>query len=477
MTDLVPITLYGWMIVAIGLFTVMQPRRAVLAAYLLAWLFLPQAALSFSGLPDLTKVTCTSMGALAGVILFDAGRLVRFRPSWVDLPMLLWCTSSLLSALANESPEDEISPLYDGLSGVLQDIFVWGIPYLIGRLYFNDLASLRELAIGIVIGGLLYVPLCLYELRMSPSLHYTLYGFHPSPFVMTLRYGGYRPMVFMQHGLMVGMWMTSAALVATWLWSNRSVLRFQHIPMGLIALVLVAVAILCKSTGAIALLALGLTVLYATKLVKSPVILIAVLAVTPLYMVMRTHGLWTGERLVDLSESLVNQERAESFAGRLDNEDLLIKKAVEKPWFGWGGWGRWRVIDPITGKDITVSDGFWVITRGERGLFGLVAMTSLVLLPFVLLLKRCPARTWAHPAVAPAAALAMLLMLWSIDNLFNAMINPIYVLAAGGLSGFYIAFPHLRARASQTRAALLYRYQQSHQAPVPQAFEGVNAIT
>ena len=30
----------------------------------------------------------------------------------------------------------------------------WQLPYLIGRLYFSDAEGLRELAIGIVIGGL-----------------------------------------------------------------------------------------------------------------------------------------------------------------------------------------------------------------------------------------------------------------------------------------------------------------------------------
>src|SRR5688572_7428679 len=135
MNMLVPITLYGWIGVAIALFAVLPPRRAVLAAYLLAWLFLPQAGIPFEGFPDLDKITATSLGALIGVIVFDGGRLFRFRPSWIDIPMAVWCLCNIPSSLTNAPPLD----LYDGVSGVVRDIFVWGIPYFVGRLYFNDL--------------------------------------------------------------------------------------------------------------------------------------------------------------------------------------------------------------------------------------------------------------------------------------------------------------------------------------------------
>ena len=44
----------------------------------------------------------------------------------------------------------------------------WAVPYLIGRLYFGSPEGIRELAIGIVIGGLLCILPCLYEMKMSP---------------------------------------------------------------------------------------------------------------------------------------------------------------------------------------------------------------------------------------------------------------------------------------------------------------------
>src|SRR5204863_5509035 len=127
-TILVPIMLRGWVFLAILLFAIVPPRRAVLAAFILGWLFLPQAGVPLSGLPDLDKITATSMGALLGVLLFDADRLTRLRPSWVDLPVVIWCGLSIPSSLVNGLG------IYDGLSGVARDVFNWGIPYLIGRM-------------------------------------------------------------------------------------------------------------------------------------------------------------------------------------------------------------------------------------------------------------------------------------------------------------------------------------------------------
>jgi hypothetical protein len=58
-----------------------------------------------------------------------------------------------------------------------------------------------------------------------------------------------------------------------------------------------------------------------------------------------------------------------------------------------------------------------------------------VLLPVVVLWRRCPTRYWTHRDIAPAAALAVLLALLMIDNLFNDMGQPVFIFAAGALLG------------------------------------------
>ena len=181
MTELMPIALYGWIVIVLMMFSILPSRRAVIASFLGAWLFLPEAQIPFPGLPDLTKVTATSFGVLLGALIFDSGRLMRFRPSWVDIPIVAWCLSPLAASITNGLG------VYDGLSASLDQIAAWGVPYLMGRLYLTDLASLRDLAIGILIGGLIYVPLCLIEIRLSPQLHRWVYGARGFDFSQTYR--------------------------------------------------------------------------------------------------------------------------------------------------------------------------------------------------------------------------------------------------------------------------------------------------
>jgi hypothetical protein len=89
----VPIALFGWPFVVVLLFALLKPRHAVITAFIAAWLFLPMAGFTFTGLPDYTKVTATAYGVLLGITLFDAGRVLAYRPSWVDIPIVVVCIS------------------------------------------------------------------------------------------------------------------------------------------------------------------------------------------------------------------------------------------------------------------------------------------------------------------------------------------------------------------------------------------------
>jgi hypothetical protein len=426
MQAMVSIALFGWVPLILILFALLPARRAVLTAFVVGWLFLPEAGFKLPGMPDYNKVTATNLGVLIVALFFDSGRMLKFRPRWFDLPALVYCISPFFSSLTNN-----LGP-YDGLSAIAFNLFLWGIPYFIGRIYFNDLVGMRELAIAIFVGAMIYVPLCLFEIRMSPQLHKLVYGFLPQTFRESKRWGGYRPAVFLQHGLAVGMFMCTAALAGWWMWRSRVTRSIYGVPMGLAAVAVLATAILCKSTGAILLLAAGLGVLYASVRLRTVALLVCLVLFAPLYMGSRTLGLWSGQQLVNASSDILGTDRAQSLAMRMRNEDQLAAKGMERPVFGWGRWGRNHIIDAETGKH-TVTDGMWVIALGQAGLVGLASFTLLLLLPVGMFIRGCPARFWSQPAIAAAAAMALLLVIHMIDNLFNAMANPIFMLAAGGL--------------------------------------------
>src|SRR6185436_10008382 len=138
-------------------------------------------------------------------------------------------------------------------------------PYLMGRLYFATPDGLRSLAVGLFAAGVIYAPLCLWEIRMSPQLHAWFYGVHQHEWVQTLRGGGYRPMVFMHHGLMLGLWMTAASIVGIVLWRAEVVRKVLGVPLPIAVPMLLVTTVFCKSFGSLALLCLGVAVLWSVR--------------------------------------------------------------------------------------------------------------------------------------------------------------------------------------------------------------------
>lgn len=422
MTILANVLLLGWIPAVMGIFAILPPRRAMIASFVTSWLLLPAAGYGLPGLPDYTKTTATSVGILLAAAVFCPDRLLRIRPRWFDLPMVGWCVAPFLSSLTNGLGA------YDGASGLVAAMVNWGLPYLIGRAFMGDRESFRELAIAIVIGGLIYTLPCLLEIRFSPLLSSKLYGISGWE---GERFSGYRPRVFLSKGLELGMWMSSASMLGYWLWASGGLKRLWGLPFGLLLIYLMAVTILCRSTGALLLSAAGIAVYVEARLLKTAVLSWAILLASPLYVATRATGIWSARELGELTTSMINEERAESVLFRVINENMLIDKALERPAFGWGGYGRSRVY--VEDRDVSVTDGLWIIALGQYGFFGLACFTSTLLLPAALLPSRFAAARWRAADVAPGVGLTVLMSLYMLDNLSNAMPNPIYFMVVGGL--------------------------------------------
>jgi hypothetical protein len=448
MSPVVHIVMFGWIPVVIGLFSRLKPRHAVITSFLVAWLFLPNAVYPIPGFPDYSKMSATCWGIFIAAVLFDLDTLKRFRFRLMDIPMLVWCLCPIMSSLTNGYG------LYDGFATALKQTVTWGFPYIIGRVYFTSLESLKELAIGIFIGGMVYVPLCLFESRMSPQLHYLVYGFYQHTFSQTYRWGGWRPMVFLSHGLMLAVWMMSASVIGMWLWATGVIKEYKGLAMKWMVPVLVLTSLWCKSTAAIIYLFLAIAFLFLSRRIKKPVFLIILVAIPLFYLPTRATGLWTGQDVVSFIADYVSEERAASLNFRFKNENMLSEKALVQPLFGWASWGKAHVYDE-EGKDITVTDGLWIIAFGNHGLVGLVSMTLSILLPVFLFLRYYPAGSWGDPLVAPAAALSMLLAIYMVDNLLNAMVNPIFIVVAGGISGLPAVTAALSRTAEKSTAKVL----------------------
>jgi hypothetical protein len=447
MSGLVLPSLYLWPLAVLAMFALMPPRRAVIFAFLFAWLFLPIAGIEIDRLPDYTKVSATSFGVIVGILIFDWARLMAFRPSWLDVPMVGWLAVAGLSVLVNGDGA------YPAMSEFVQQTIGWGIPYFIGRLYLTDLEAVKDLALGIVIGGLLYAPLCLVEWRLSPQLHRWIYGYHQHAFDQAVRAGSYRPMVFMQHGLAVALWMWSATIVSLALWLSGGVKRVWLLPMGAVFGVLLVTSLLfLNSVGAMALGLLAIAT-YGVAMWRKSTWPVLVLTLLPLaYIGVRASGLYSGESAVALAASAFGENRAQSLGMRLEMEGYMIQHAAAQPLLGWGGADDdARPRHPESGRKV-VTDGMWAIVVAKHGFSGLAMWLTLLMAPTVVICWKGGQGGWFRSKTPWAAAVSLMLVLaiFTLDSLLNAMINPIWLLASGGLAS--VAAVLIMPRASAAAA-------------------------
>ncbi|MBL8901595.1 MAG: O-antigen ligase domain-containing protein [Planctomycetes bacterium] len=444
MNSLGTLVLLAWLPLVLAVFGSLPARRAVIAAYLVGWMFLPVAGLSLPGPLDWNKLNAVNLSALLGILIFDARRLAQVRFGLFDLPIAIWCLCPFATVISNDLGT------YDAFAQTLNQTVAWGIPYLVGRCYFSNADHARELAIGLVIGGLIYAPLCLWEARMSPQLHAIVYGFHQHSFEQSVRGTTYRPTVFMHHGLMVSMWMAVSALIGAALWLRGNVRAIGPLPMPAVALVIIAATVMCKSLGALLLLGAGLGTLLLLGRAFGRLPLLLLIGAPLLYVACRIEGLWTGETVVELTRS-VSEDRAASLQYRLDSERFLIARAWERPWLGWAGYGRNNTYYDEHDEYIDVIvDGLWILTFGQLGLIGLGSLTLALLLPVLAFARRVRPALWSQKRTIAVGALALIPPLFLVDSLFNAMMNPLYLLVAGGLSRLTLS----EATAPRTKRSL-----------------------
>ena len=270
---------------------------------------------------------------------------------------------------------------------------------------------------------------------MSPQLHTQIYGFHQHSFGQSVRVGGWRPTVFMQHGLQVALWMAGCVVLAFSQWWVGGRRRFSAVPMWSVLSTLCVTFLLLKSTGALVLAILGITSIFVATKMRTRIPLLILPAVACGYLVCRSNDLYSGRGLVDVTRTYVSEERAQSLEFRLDNEDLLLKKAWQQPVFGWGGWGRNRVYNE-DGRDVTITDGLWIIEFGTHGLIGLVSLYALQIVGGLNVVSKLKLKVSdvGDLDFANEIGLCIICGIATIDTLPNAMVIPIFTMSLGALS-------------------------------------------
>jgi hypothetical protein len=241
----------------------------------------------------------------------------------------------------------------------------------------------------------------------------------------------------MEHGLMLAMWLTAACLLGIALWRTGGLKKVWDQPIGLWVGLLLFTFINMRSTGAYGLFLLGVIIMVVGWKFRNTLIAWILIGGICLYLYTGAMGTFPAKEIVVGLKQMMPEDRVSSLEFRFNNEELLGAKARQRFLYGWGGFGRNRIFNEI-GEDVSVTDSLWIITFGINGAFGLVTLFASLILPSAAFLIRIPTKLWTKPSVAPAAMLAIVILLYMFDCVLNAMVNPLFMLAAGGLTGTVI---------------------------------------
>jgi hypothetical protein len=434
------LALFVWPLVSIVFFQRLRLPLAILVTIVGGFLLLPvRTSLDLPGLPSLDKTTIPALSALVLALIFaQKDRLDDLRPkgliprhpiALVLLGMLV--LGAIMTALTNT---DALTygfrrlpglRLYDAGSIALSALMMI-IPFVLARRYLADPAALRLMLIVLCVAAAGYALLVLFEARMSPQLNRWVYGFFPHSWRQHVRGGAFRPVVFLNHGLVLGIFL-SMSLLAT-----LGLMRINARRRGLFlaaALWLGLTLLLSRNLGAVMITTVLLPVILFLG-VRGQLLAAAIVAgVFLAYPVARTSQILPIAQVIELAGN-IDPQRAGSFLTRLENEERMLAKASERPLFGWGGWGRSRVFNE-RGDDITIADGAWVIVIGVDGWVGYLAHFGLLTGPvFLLLLHRR-----RYDVGMETSVLTIILAANLVDLVPNSSNTPLTWLIAGALWG------------------------------------------
>ncbi|WP_289150077.1 hypothetical protein [uncultured Salipiger sp.] len=429
-----------WPVATIVLFRRLPVDRALILSLMLGYLFLPEppAAFDLPLAPPLVKHNIPALTAFAFVLWkYGPQGLILPQSAVGKLLLITFVLSPVMTAMTNTEPVffGQIGlpglGIKDALALVVQQ-FLLVLPFLLARQYLADGGAQRYFLLALMVCGLIYSVPMLIEMRLSPQLNRWIYGYYQHLFGQSIRANGYRPVVFLYHGLWVAFFIFTSAVAALALW--RLDARMHSFRTVAAALYLTLILVLSKSLGALifAVGAIPMVVFFSRQMQIKVAILIGLLAIG--YPVMKGTHLVPEERIL-AAVSQFDEERSYSLEFRFDNENVLLDRAYQKPVFGWGSWGRNQILDPVSGASLTVTDGRWIIVIGVYGWVGFLAEFGLLVLPLLLLWREAMATR--EDAISPfIAPLSLLLAINIFDMLPNATLTPLTWLLAGALTGY-----------------------------------------
>jgi hypothetical protein len=451
------LALLSWPLVAVVLFRLMPLQKALVWTIVGGHLLLPSGTqIKFPMIPPLDKTTVAAGSALVMCMLL-APRIVPANEAFARLGrqtilILLGVViiTPILTVLQNTQPliyGQNYLPglrLYDAF-GLISQVLVSLIPFWLGLRYLNTREGHKVLLQAFAIGALFYSLPALVEIRLSPQLHTWVYGFFPHDFVQHIRAGGFRPVVFLNHGLMLGIFLCMAVISTVVLY--REARREEAPAFGwfLAGLWLLMVLVLSKNLAALLICVAFSFIAFFLGRRLQITIAVVIAVIVMFYPLLRGAG-WIPVETAHSIALSIDEDRAASLKFRLDNEDALLTHANRKPFSGWGSWGRHAIFDPVTGEMTSTTDGIWLVFIGVYGWFGFIGRFGLLTLPILLFALR---RSRLGPSLITPGVI-MVLSANLVDLLPNAgLVNYVWLMA-GAVAGYVVWRPQGAARPART---------------------------
>lgn len=457
---LASVVLIGWVPVALVLFSTLRPVTAATVTYLGAFVLLPaNFSIDYQGLPGIDRHVIGSLACLTGYYLVVPQRLrAPRRVLWPSILIGIQVLCAFMSAATNQDQLQygmHVLPglsEYDGLGVAFHRLMSIGIPFFLGSRLIRSVEDLRAVLRVIVLFGLAYVPLIFWEVRMSPQLHTTLYGYFPHTFAQHIRAGGFRPAGFTSHGLELALFIATAVIAAAGLW--KAGFRILRVRAFLPFVVLLVSLVFCRSLGSLVYGILVSALLIATRTSVQARVAMVFSSVVLLYPMLRTQELFPTRPLVAAAEA-VSADRAGSLQFRFRNEDFLLERARERIWFGWGTWGRNRVYDETTGDDRSPTDGYWIIEIGMFGVTGFLSFFCLLLAPVILAARRLRFVPKLPERIVVVTTM-LLVLVRAVDLIPNSFPAPFTLFLAGSLMTFATRKPGGTKPSAQSHRAAIH---------------------
>lgn len=420
-----------WPIIALVLYQKKELLPATFWTIVGGYLLLPVGVeIDFPLLPSMNKETIPAIMALIGCKYIAKEDIKILPPKGIERNLILLFFIGAIGTVFTNSDSIVVGNSYlPGLSirdlfSVIVGKYLLLLPFILGMQLIKTKDDQIELFKLIVFAGLLYSLLILFEIRMSPQLHKWVYGFFPHTWGQQVRYGGFRPVVFLGHGLWVSMYIVVVIGAAITL--SKLKLKLSKPPNAAVVVFLILLLIFSKGFGSIIL---GLILLFAIwvlspRMIYLVSITIAMLSITYPFLCLTENF---PHQLVIENIDSISPAQAGSLQFRFNHEIALLERATERFFFGWGAWGRNRLEDSIV-------DGYWI---GLIGSYGIVGFISIFGLMFVAIWKSRVRIKYLsdNEDKTLLVSLSLIVSLIMIDQIPNHSENPFFWFLTGSLIG------------------------------------------